>query len=353
MLKETKTHKIFASPTYNYVFDKRNGNFARWGCTHENDPLWSEFGPEILDLEISTGECLGRCAFCYKENGTPKHETKHMTLETFEDLLSRMGGNLTQIAFGITDVYGNPDFFSIMRHARERGIIPNYTTHGLDLDDFAAELTAELCGAVAVSIVNREKSYDAIMRFTEAGMDQINIHCMLSGNRLEFAKKTVGDVSLDPRLAGIKAIVFLQYKPKGCNTDSFSTPTLEQFKELIEYCDDRGVAYGFDSCTAPLYLEAIQGHPRYEQLEQCVEPCESGLFSSYVNVDGDFYACSFCEGEQEWKTGINVFDYENFNQLWHSPRLGEWRKRLLDNDRACPMYELGGCCGQKLHNIQV
>ena len=69
---------------------------------------------------------------------------------------------LTQAALGITNIGSNPDFFPIMRRSRERGIIPNYTCHGLDVTEEVAKETAELCGAVAVSVVDKEKTYDAV-----------------------------------------------------------------------------------------------------------------------------------------------------------------------------------------------
>jgi MoaA/NifB/PqqE/SkfB family radical SAM enzyme len=353
IIQETDEVKALASAGYNYVFDKRTGAFARWGKTIQDDPDWSPFGPEILDLEISTGACKGRCRFCYKENGQPKAATKHMQLHEFEDLLRRMPQTLTQIAFGITDVYANPDFFAIMRHARNKGVIPNYTTHGLDMDDWAADQTAELCGAVAVSVVNKEKTYDCIKMLTDRGMTQVNIHFMLSAERVPAAMQLADDIKSDPRLAKLNAVVFLQYKPKGGNTNHYSTPKLEDFRELINYCDERGVRYGFDSCTAPMYMRVIEDHPQRERLAQYVEPCESGLFSSYVNVDGDFFACSFCEGEAGWVDGISVFDYEDFTDLWRLPRLDRWRQTLLDNKRACPMYRLGDGSSDKLYGLPV
>jgi MoaA/NifB/PqqE/SkfB family radical SAM enzyme len=350
-LADTEAVKALSSANYNFMFNKNTGFFARWGKTHDDDPSWSPFGPEILDLEISTGACKGRCRFCYKENGQPKAETKHMQLHEFEDILSRMPKTLTQIAFGITDVYANPDFFAIMSHARNKGVIPNYTTHGLDMDGWAADRTAELCGAVAVSVVNKEKTYDCIKMLTDRGMTQVNIHFMLSHERIIDAMDLVDDIKNDPRLAKLNAVVFLQYKPKGNNTHDFNTPSLRQFQMLVNYCDDEGVAYGFDSCTAPMYMRVIQNHVNREALEQCVEPCESGLFSSYVNVDGDFFACSFCEGETGWTEGISVFDHDNFVDLWRLPKLDEWRETLLANNRACPMYQLGDGSSGKLYGI--
>jgi hypothetical protein len=217
------------------------------------------------------------------------------------------------------------------------------------MDEWAADETSVTCGATAVSIVDKEKAYNTIEMLTDRDMTQVNIHYMLSAERVTSAIALVDDIKNDPRLARMNAVVFLQYKPKGGNTTSFSQPSLGQFAELIAYCDKNEVRYGFDSCTAPMYLKAMEGNPNLANLEQFVEPCESGLFSSYVNVDGDFFACSFCEGETGWTEGISVFDYEKFVDLWRLPRLREWRETLLANGRSCPMYNLGDTNSGKIY----
>ena len=57
--------KAFRSFAYNYTFDFRSGNFKRWGHKPEIDPVWSPFGPELMDIEISAGGgCPMRCGFC-------------------------------------------------------------------------------------------------------------------------------------------------------------------------------------------------------------------------------------------------------------------------------------------------
>lgn len=346
--------KVLHSPGYNFVFDRKTGFFARWGETKDDDPDFSPYGPEILDLEISTGECKGRCRFCYKANGTLINETKHMTTETFEAILDKMPKTLTQIAFGITDVYGNPDFFEMMVIARHKGIIPNYTTHGLDMDDTAADLTSKLCGAVAVSVVNKEKTFDTVKMLTDRGMTQVNIHFMISAERMEAAHKLVDEIKTDPRLANLNAVVFLQYKPKGNNTDSFSCPSLEQFKGLVEHCEGMGVRFGFDSCTAPMYEQAIADRPNAEEMLKYAEPCESSVFSSYINADGDFFPCSFCEGQPGWETGLSVVDCDNFiDDIWYHGRIREWRLNLWSNCRACPMYDLGDGMSKPMYQLNV
>ena len=216
MLIQKGNLKMFRSENYNYTFNKENGYFERWGKTFEDDPQIAPF-PEILDLEISTGECKGRCNFCYKLNGQPYKETKHMSLETFKEILKRFNPGLTQIALGLTNTTSNPDFWNILEECNKQSIIVNFTTHGLDITPEIAKRVSKLCGAAAVSIVNRDKSYNAVKLFTDEGMKQVNIHCMICKERLNFAHQLIDDIQTDERLKKLNAIVFLQYKPKGNN----------------------------------------------------------------------------------------------------------------------------------------
>jgi hypothetical protein len=57
--------KVLESNDYNYVFNLKTGFHQRWGQTHEDDPFWSPYGPEIMDIEVSDGEsCPMTCTFC-------------------------------------------------------------------------------------------------------------------------------------------------------------------------------------------------------------------------------------------------------------------------------------------------
>lgn len=66
MIVDGKNKKSLRSKDYNFDFDKTNGNFMRWGKTKasEDDPKFSPFGPEILDIEISVNGCPNNCRFC-------------------------------------------------------------------------------------------------------------------------------------------------------------------------------------------------------------------------------------------------------------------------------------------------
>jgi hypothetical protein len=89
--------KYLQSPEYNYIFSLGHGRLMRWGITREADPEFCKYGPEILDIEVST-KCSKGCPWCYKSNGPVG---KNMSFETFKHILDIMPQTLTQIAFGI------------------------------------------------------------------------------------------------------------------------------------------------------------------------------------------------------------------------------------------------------------
>lgn len=341
--------KFVRSKDYNYNFNKENGMFIRYGETLDIDPEMCKFGAEILDLEISSGKCMGKCPECYKCNGAVEH-VYNMTFDEFKTIFHKVSksGTLNQIAFGICDIGTNPDFFNMMRYARENGVIPNYTCHGLDMNEEYAKLTAEICGAVAVSVYNKEKSYNAVKMLTEAGMKQVNFHCIAHDKSFDKIKSIIDDIKTDDRLKGLNALVLLRYKPKGNGIGKFNQLTIEQYKEILKYAEDKGVNLGFDSCSAPLYLEAIKDDKDYKQKSMYVEPCESSLFSSYINCKGEFYACSFCEGEGMWKEGLNVLECNDFvEDIWYNDKTIKFRNALLGNCRNCPMFNL---CNNEVNN---
>lgn len=340
---EKGNKKALLSPSYNYIYDKETGFFARWGKNFKEDPQMSPWGPEILDLEISSGgDCLGKCPFCYKCNGDENDPTHNMTFKEFKVIFDKMPKVLTQIAFGIMNIQTNPDFFKMMEYAKEHGVAPNYTCHGLDMTPELAKRTASLCGAVAVSLVNKKRTFETIKMLLAEDMKQINIHYMLSEETYDRAFRIVDEIVADPEMKKFNAIVFLQYKSKGRNPDGFnSVLNIAKYKALTNYCESKGIRYGFDSCSGPIFIESLIDTPNRAFTELFVEPCESGLFSSYINCYGKFFVCSFAEDEDEWEVGLDVLSCDDFlKDIWHHPRLETWRERLLSKNRACPIYDL-------------
>jgi len=347
---EDEVHKYCKSKNYNFIFNKKNGFFARWGKTREEDPLYAP-SPEILDCEITTS-CSGipnesgirsPCTFCYKSNG-PKG--RNMSLETFKKVLDAFPLTLTQVAFGAdAQAKANPDLWAMMDYCREKKIIPNITV--ADIDDETADKLVSHCGAVSVSrYANADVCYDSVKKLTDRGLKQTNIHCMVSLETFDMCMQTLKDRLTDERLSGLNAIVFLSLKKKG-RGERFNSVGPEKFKELVDFAFENKIGIGFDSCSAPKFLSAVKDLPNYKELEIMAEPCESLMFSFYVNVDGKAFACSFAEGCGGWKDGIDMLNVKDFlKDVWYDKTVVKWRKNLINNvdkkskTRKCPIFEV-------------
>jgi hypothetical protein len=309
-----------------------NGYFVRWGKTPEDDPDFSPVGPELLDIEIST-ICSKGCAHCYKSNTC---EGKYMKLKTFKKLFKGFPKNLTQIAFGVGDIDGNPDLWKIMEHTRKNGVIPNITINGHKFTSSQADQLANICGAVAVSHYDDESCFNAVHLLKEAGLEQVNIHKLVAMETLQSCMDLFGKVDTEPRLKGLNAIVLLGLKRKGRGKE-FHTLDYDNFKTLVDYGMNLDIPLGFDSCSAHKFLKAIEGREDYDMIEQLVEPCESSCFSYYINVDGNGFPCSFLEEG----FGINLLKSKDFmKDLWYSPSVMNFRSSLIDNDRECLRYDI-------------
>ena len=348
---ETDRFKIIRSLKYNSFMDKKTGYFARWGKTKEDDPTLCEFGPEIADIEVST-VCSFGCKFCYKSNTS---KGKNMSFETFQKVFAKLTNNgkgspLGQIAFGLGNFDANPDLWKIFEYCKENEVTPNVTINGDRMTDADFTRLAKTCGAVAVSrYTPTDLCYDAVQKLTENGLSQTNIHQVISQESYEDCLQLIEEACTDPRLENLNAIVFLALKERGRGVKMHSLRSAEKYKKLVDKAFKSGVDVGFDSCSAPLFMKAIENHPDYEQLYQLAEPCESTLFSIYVDVEGKVWPCSFMENEEY--EPVDLLEIEDFRkECWHSEKLNKFRKELLETAhcdnclvkgvRECPKYNL-------------
>ena len=358
-------HKRVSVPEYNLIFDRKTGFMARWGNTKEENPSFSPVGPEIMDLEVSTichgiGKTMETrvpCSWCYKSNTATG---ENMSFETFQTVLEKFPPNLTQIAFGIGSIESNPDLWKIMEYTRLKGVIPNVTINGMGIDQEVAKRLAGLSGAVAVSHYGDDLCFNAVKALTDAGLKQVNIHALLSKETLPKCFRLIDQVKTDFRLAGLKAIVFLMLKPKGNRNKLHGIDSLEDYKALLDYAREKGVGVGMDSCSAPMALKSLPS-----TFADSVEPCESGLFSIYVNVKGEIFPCSFTEGTSGWETGIDVPSASDFlKDVWYHPRLVAWRSNLIKSAdgcvcdkkkdcRVCPVYDITLCKSDLVEIVQA
>jgi MoaA/NifB/PqqE/SkfB family radical SAM enzyme len=337
--------KILKSENYNFLFNKQSGFFARWGKTQEDDGDFKLGLPEIADIEIAE-VCegvpgIGPCAFCYKSNtGT---RGTNMSLDTFKKIFHKLPATVGQIAFGCGTLRKHPEMWDIFKYAKDNGVTPNLTING-DVDPHEFDKIAEMCGACAVSIYDKELSYNAIKALTDRGMKQVNIHFMISQETYDRAFEIMSDIKSDPRLQKLNAIVFLSLKTKGRSVNKFHQLTQDQFSALTNHALENNVPMGFDSCSAQKFIKAIENHPNAEQMLSHAEPCESTLYSMYIDVKGDFYPCSFSTEVPGWENGISVIDCNDFlEDIWFNEKTRKFSEGVIkcrDCKQSCSIFEI-------------
>ena len=351
--------KMIKGAEYNMIFQPGDGYMQRWGKTADDDAAFCPIGPEIMDIEISTicnGIDFRPCTHCYKSN---TKVGKNMSFETFKTMFDKFPITVTQIAFGIGDIDSNPDIWKIFEYCRTNGknvVIPNVTINGFNLTDEYADKLNELCGAVAVSrYSNADVCYDAVEKLTQREMRQVNIHLLVAEETEERCYQTFEDakpqfdgsglVKLgtgDMRLKDLNAIVLLTLKPKGMR-NRYHSLSKAKFDKLIQTVMAEKMNIGFDSCAAPKFLAAMVGDPRMKKFEEYAEPCESTLFSIYINVDGVVFPCSFMEGENNWVEGIDAVNCNDFHKdIWMNDKVKAFRDSLLCQSgcRQCPHFPI-------------
>lgn len=343
-LIDTKNKKLFKSSEYNFYFDKRSGFFARWGKTVEDDGNLALGLPEIADIEIAE-ICggvpgVGPCSMCYKSNTAFQGE--NMSFETYKKIFEKLPKTIGQIAFGCGTLRKHPEMWDIFKYTRENDVVPNLTING-DVDEHEFDKIAEYCGACAVSVYDKELSYNAIKSLTDRGMSQVNIHFMISEQTFEKAFEIMNDIKTDSRLSKLNAIVFLSLKPKGRSVNNFTQLSQDKFKKLTDFALDNDIPMGFDSCSAHKFIRAIKDRPDAEEMKTFVEPCESTIYSVYINVRGEVFPCSFAEGEGDWKNGISIDCNDFFEDIWFSERMRKFHDKVSlcrNNSVSCSIYKI-------------
>lgn len=340
-----KITRDITDSSYNCFFSKETGLNVRFGKEVKDDPAYCELGPEIADIEVVAGKCPKingkNCAFCYKNNGG--EIANCMTLKQFKELIDFMPKNLSQIAFGITGVKTNPEFFDMMQYAKDVGVVSNYTTNGVDLDDECIEKTLDLCGRIAVSCYEgaKEICYDTMDRVGKAAAKRnvkfpCNIHLVLSKATFGHVKDVLNDAK-EKKIPNLGAIVILRIKPVGRASNLDCVIPKEYYKEIVDFCLTNNVKFGFDSCGAKA-VEDVLVESGHADLTDCIESCESSRLSSYFNWKREYWSCSFCENNHKIMDVIDPFKFKDFPSFWNSDEVKRLRFPAKMACKSCPWY---------------
>lgn len=201
----------------------------------------------------------------------------------------------------------------------------------------------DYCGAVAVSwysrLINGAESntatIEAVKRLVGEGCTT-NIHYVISNQTIREAIYRLEN-DLFPR--GINAVIFILYKPVGYGQRNKMVSQIELLEKFLMLAIKKhNFRVGFDTCFTPAILRwCMDDIP-----VSCIDACEAGTFSMYIDSQLNAYPCSFgidCRGN-----GISLKS-NTIRDVWSSELFSQLRKSADGSCLSCKekVYCLGGC----------
>jgi radical SAM protein with 4Fe4S-binding SPASM domain len=339
---QNRFFEMFNPKTGDYV--RSDEHDAQNNPIKNKNPFMRSF-PMLLDIGIM-GHCInaerGLCCNagidCYQSGN--KIKKNHMSVEDYTEIMrqAKEGGTFQVAIGGRGDPNKHPNFREILEITRNHGIVPNYTTSGLELTDEEIAATKELCGAVAVSQQRGEHTESALKRFIAAGC-KTNIHYVLGKHTLDEA---INILETNDVPEGLNAIVFLLYKPVGNGVDerviTVDDPRLDRFCSLLN--KPRNFKIGFDSCACVLLTLKCQDTINM----MSIDCCEASKFSAFVTSDMIFLPCSF-DQKLKWGVPLNGEGAKTIQEAWNSAQFENFRDRMRGSCPSCSLRSecYGGC----------
>jgi len=133
------------------LFNANSGTKMRMSFDPQAAPYVKSTVPELVDLKI-TNYCAYGCSFCYQSS------TKagvHADLGHIKQILNTLGDQgVFEVAIGGGEPTHYPHLAEVLVHAAQHGVVPNFTTFGVDWlqNDQLMEAVRAHVGAIGVSV---------------------------------------------------------------------------------------------------------------------------------------------------------------------------------------------------------
>ena len=304
---------------YNFFADSNTGITLRWGKTLKDNPKFAPV-PELADISISN-HCTKGCDFCYRNSSD---NNSFISIKNYEQILQMLNhpsyGNVFQVALGGGEPFEHPEFYKILEITRKYGIVPNFTTNGIHLNDEAGKKIKDLVGAVALSVSDMDEFNRQQVDYLVPNSIKTNIHFLLKSDSVNQANAIVNG-EYDEILEGINSVIFLTYKPCGRANESMCLKFDENIFDFLGSLNHikSNISIGFDACLVPLILAKTTIQPDF------IDTCEAGYFSVYIDEKMDVKPCSFSRGNDVY----NLRDF-GFYEIWEN-KFSSFRDRNKNN----------------------
>lgn len=308
------------SKEYNFYGDTETGLTIRFGKTVNDNPITAPW-PELADISISN-HCTKGCEFCYRDSTDNNSFMSTAEYEyVLDSLTSSKWGSVFQVALGGGEPLEHPDFIEILDISKRKGIVANFTTNGIHINEIVAKNLVGRVGAVAISTRNIDEVEINKLRLLIDNGIKTNLHFVLDKksihNAIELLEGKYNDV-----LNGLNGVIFLTYKPKGrANTEDCLTidKTFEKFTNMIDN-NSCGIRIGFDACFVPVLMKYTDTNVDY------IDSCECGFFSIYIDENSNVKPCSFANND---RYSYNLKEY-TMEEIWNQ-KYQEYRREISNN----------------------
>lgn len=133
------------------LFSAHSGAKIRVSFLPHTSEYVKSTAPELVDLKISD-YCSYGCSFCYQGS---TRQGKHGDLDHIKSILDSLGQmQVFEVALGGGEPTHYPHLSEVLQHAHARGIVPNFTTFGVDWLQNAelVQTVKQTVGAIGVSV---------------------------------------------------------------------------------------------------------------------------------------------------------------------------------------------------------
>lgn len=296
--------------------------------------------PEVVHLSV-TSRCNLNCPFCYE-----KYTREEMTTsQIFRliDNLSEMG--VFQLAIGGGEPFIREDVVEIIRHCRQRQIVPNITTNGTLLSEDTVKKISGLVGQINLSVNshltgNRIFDADKIRILKNHGI-RTGVNLLVTDKSIRMVEKLLYLLSEMP----LSNIVVLRPKPTYWNKKWYDENKLTQkdiaaLKVILARFSEK-INLHID-CSLVCMMKNISKN--FLQ-SNAIYGCVAGERFCTIKSNGDVFPCSFLT-TGECLAG-NVL-HSDFNTIWKNPVIFKKLRTVKNNItgvcKNCSIREnCGGC----------
>lgn len=233
--------------------------------------------PELVDIKI-TDYCTAGCAFCYQDSTPEGVHGNTAYIKRVLDTLSEL--QVFEAALGGGETTQHPDFVEILQYARDKHIVPNFTTKRLDWLRNKALRTRvlELCGAFAYSATSEKDVKNLIRQLAQSDCpaSKAMVQCVMGVVQLDELARILHTCAE----ANIR-VTLLGYKTAGRGKSVMPSLYKDWFTVVERVAEkDTYLQIGIDTALAEQFDAQLKARGVDTRFYHVLE----GAFSAYVDA---------------------------------------------------------------------